>query len=197
MKKTISIFLALCLLFCSFAYAHNVREDANGGHKDNKNVSGLGSYHYHHGYPAHLHENGVCPYDDTWAPKPTATPKPTPTPKPAPTPKPTIAPGLAGLLSVHFLDVGQADSILILTPAGKTMLIDAGNNDDGKLVKKYLDGAGVERIDVLIGTHPHEDHIGGLDYVINNFVSTPVIVEMSFSLSLRIIAVLCRVSSLT
>jgi hypothetical protein len=33
-KKTISIFLALCLLFCSFAYAHNVREDANGGHKD-------------------------------------------------------------------------------------------------------------------------------------------------------------------
>lgn len=43
--------------------AHGGRTDASGGHKDNKNVSGLGSYHYHcGGYPAHLHENGVCPY---------------------------------------------------------------------------------------------------------------------------------------
>lgn len=43
--------------------AHSGRTDRNGGHKDNKNVSGLGSYHYHcGGYPAHLHENGVCPY---------------------------------------------------------------------------------------------------------------------------------------
>lgn len=43
--------------------AHQGRTDKNGGHKDNKNVSGLGSYHYHcGGNPAHLHENGVCPY---------------------------------------------------------------------------------------------------------------------------------------
>ena len=43
--------------------AHSGRTDSNGGHKDNKNVSGLGSYHYHcDGYPAHLHENGACPY---------------------------------------------------------------------------------------------------------------------------------------
>lgn len=43
--------------------AHSGRTDAHGGHKDNKNASGLGSYHYHcGGYPAHLHENGVCPY---------------------------------------------------------------------------------------------------------------------------------------
>lgn len=46
------------------ANAHSGRTDSNGGHKDNKNVSGLGSYHYHcGGYPAHLHNNGVCPYN--------------------------------------------------------------------------------------------------------------------------------------
>lgn len=45
--------------------AHPGRTDARGGHKDNKNASGLGSYHYHcGGYPAHLHPNGVCPYAD-------------------------------------------------------------------------------------------------------------------------------------
>lgn len=43
--------------------AHSGRTDSNGGHRDNRNVSGLGSYHYHcGGYPPHLHENGVCPY---------------------------------------------------------------------------------------------------------------------------------------
>lgn len=44
-------------------YAHSGRTDSSGGHKDNKNKSGLGSYHYHcGGYPAHLHTNGICPY---------------------------------------------------------------------------------------------------------------------------------------
>lgn len=48
------------------AEAHSGRTDSRGGHKDNKNKSGLGSYHYHcGGYPAHLHENGVCPYTST------------------------------------------------------------------------------------------------------------------------------------
>ncbi len=46
------------------ADAHSGRTDSSGGHKDNKNKSGLGSYHFHcGGHPAHLHENGVCPYD--------------------------------------------------------------------------------------------------------------------------------------
>ena len=45
------------------AYGHSGRTDSNGGHKDNQNKSGLGSYHYHcGGHPAHLHTNGVCPY---------------------------------------------------------------------------------------------------------------------------------------
>ena len=72
-------------------------------------------------------------------------------------------------LAVHFIDVGQGDSILIQTPAGEYMLIDAGPNAQGANVVKYLKELGINKIDVLVGTHPHEDHIGGLDDVINNF----------------------------
>ncbi len=72
-------------------------------------------------------------------------------------------------LKVHFIDVGQADCTLIELPQGKVMLIDAGNNGDGEDVVSYLKMQGIENIDVLVGTHPHEDHIGGLDDVINNF----------------------------
>lgn len=72
-------------------------------------------------------------------------------------------------LRVHFIDVGQADCTLVELPQGKTMLIDAGNNDDGDDVVSYLKMCGIEKVDVLVGTHPHEDHIGGLDDVINSF----------------------------
>lgn len=64
-RKILSILLtALSIISIEISgYAHSGRTDSNGGHKDNKNKSGLGSYHYHcGGYPAHLHENGVCPY---------------------------------------------------------------------------------------------------------------------------------------
>ena len=71
-------------------------------------------------------------------------------------------------LQVHFIDVGQADCIL-LTNGEEHMLIDAGNNDDGDFVTAYLQSMGISTIDYLVGTHPHEDHIGGLDTVIANF----------------------------
>lgn len=65
MKKTLSVVTA-CLLAISLplsTFAHGGRTDGSGGHKDNKNKSGLGGYHYHcGGYPAHLHKGGVCPY---------------------------------------------------------------------------------------------------------------------------------------
>ncbi len=73
----------------------------------------------------------------------------------------------AGPLAVHFIDVGQGDSIFIQSPDGKTMLIDGGEND-GK-AEKYLASIGVQTIDVLIGTHPHLDHIGGLPKIVKRF----------------------------
>lgn len=71
-------------------------------------------------------------------------------------------------LIIDFFDVGQADSILIRNQ-DKTMLIDAGTNEMGNVVDEHLKEYGISKIDYLIGTHPHEDHIGGLDDVINNF----------------------------
>lgn len=72
-------------------------------------------------------------------------------------------------LSVHFIDVGQADSILVLLPNGEDMLIDAGQNGDGDDVTAYLEKQGVIDIEYAIGTHPHADHIGGMDDVLRAF----------------------------
>lgn len=74
----------------------------------------------------------------------------------------------AGNLRVYYLDVGQADSILVIDK-DMTMLIDAGTNEAGETVVNFLKNKGITKIDYLVGTHPHEDHIGGLDDVIDNF----------------------------
>lgn len=71
-------------------------------------------------------------------------------------------------LKVYFFDVGQADSILVINEE-QTMLIDAGNNEDGEILVQNLKSLGITKIDYLIGTHPHEDHIGGVDDIIRNF----------------------------
>ena len=74
-----------------------------------------------------------------------------------------------GELTAYFFDVGQADCALILLPDGKNMVIDAGNNSDGLLIADFLRNKGIETIDYFILTHPHEDHIGGADVLINSF----------------------------
>lgn len=70
-------------------------------------------------------------------------------------------------LEVYFIDVGQADSILVKNN-DETMLIDAGNNEDGKDVVDFIKEKGISKLNYVIGTHPHEDHIGGLDDIINS-----------------------------
>lgn len=64
MKREIILIAAFLFIsiFTTLSHAHPGKTDANGGHKDNQNKSGLGVYHYHHGYKAHLHEDGFCPY---------------------------------------------------------------------------------------------------------------------------------------
>ncbi|GAA0076131.1 hypothetical protein UT300005_05090 [Clostridium sp. CTA-5] len=69
-------------------------------------------------------------------------------------------------LKIHYIDVGQADSELIQVD-GKNILIDAGCNDNKAL--NYLKSIGVKNLDYVIATHPHEDHIGGMATIINNF----------------------------
>lgn len=71
-------------------------------------------------------------------------------------------------LEIHFIDVGQADCILIQTDV-HSMLIDAGNNNDGNFIAEYIKLQGVDNLEYVIGTHPHEDHIGGLAKIINSF----------------------------
>ncbi|MBS4220267.1 MBL fold metallo-hydrolase [Bacillus sp. FJAT-49711] len=72
-------------------------------------------------------------------------------------------------LVVHFIDVGQGDSIFIKTPQGENILIDAGNRAKGHDVVAYLKKQKVKTINYIIATHPDADHIGGLDEVINAF----------------------------
>ncbi len=75
-----------------------------------------------------------------------------------------------GQLQVHFINVGQADATLVVTPSNTTVLIDTGHGrDDGEYVLQYLDAHGVERIDYLVATHGHWDHIGGHPAVIETY----------------------------
>lgn len=79
-------------------------------------------------------------------------------------------------VKVHFLDVGQADCIYIQLPDDKGILIDAGNVSDGPAVVDYLRRQGMDgEIDLLIATHPHRDHIGGIPDVLEAFSVKEVI----------------------
>lgn len=72
-------------------------------------------------------------------------------------------------VTVHFLDIGQADCILIQAPNGQTALIDSGNESDSMYIQGYLLNLGIRKIDVLIQTHPHADHIGSMDDIVYSF----------------------------
>ncbi|WPX09938.1 ComEC/Rec2 family competence protein [Anaerocellum danielii] len=71
--------------------------------------------------------------------------------------------------SIFFLDVGQGDSILIKTPGNKFVLIDSGPNSAEQDVLQTLDRLNVKKLDVVIATHPHEDHIGNMDKIISKY----------------------------
>ena len=71
-------------------------------------------------------------------------------------------------LSVHYIDVGQGDSIYI-TSGDEGMLIDCGESGDTDRVISYLDNMGVSKINYVVGTHPHSDHMGGMSKIVEHF----------------------------
>lgn len=72
------------------------------------------------------------------------------------------------ILKVNYLDVGQGDSIFIELPNSKTMLIDASTHDYGDGIVEYIENKGYGKIDYLVATHPHADHIGGMKEVVED-----------------------------
>ena len=83
--------------------------------------------------------------------------------------KSSISNNINSNLEIYFFDVGQADSILIKNN-DDTVLIDAGNRNDGENLANYIkNDLKINDIDIVIGTHPHEDHIGGMNYIIDSF----------------------------
>jgi beta-lactamase superfamily II metal-dependent hydrolase len=89
----------------------------------------------------------------------------------------TRPPKPSGELQVHVLDVGpiEGDSILLISPTGKSVLIDAGDAGKGKIVLEALKRYKVDHLDYFIATHPHPDHLGGADEVLNGIKVTNVI----------------------
>ncbi|SDR04976.1 competence protein ComEC [Natronobacterium texcoconense] len=82
----------------------------------------------------------------------------------------TDAATVDGDLEIHHIDVGQADATLLITPSDETILVDTGDwRQDGSDVIDYLESHDIDRIDHLVATHPHADHIGGHAAVIEHF----------------------------
>ena len=82
---------------------------------------------------------------------------------------PSVSTFSGDTLRVNYIDVGQGDSIFIQLPNNESMLIDAGEAFEVDNVINYLNNLGIKKIDYVVGTHPHTDHIGGLEEVINTF----------------------------
>ena len=97
-----------------------------------------------------------------------ARPLASPFTSPVTTPKATFPPG-SKLLTISYIDVGQGDSILIQTPNGRTMLIDAGDTFAQSAIVDYLALRKVQKIDILMMTHAKQSHIGCMAYVIEHY----------------------------
>ncbi len=126
--------------------------------------------------PALFNEVVAKPLQSTTAlaPQASASPSADATP-PASSPIPIksdgadTAPAAGGALTAYIIDVSQGDSILLTSPSGKTMLIDAGESDSFEAIDDLLKSQDITKLDVVVATHPHSDHIGGMAKVIKAY----------------------------
>ena len=95
-----------------------------------------------------------------------ATPAPAASPARMSASPPTELPEAGSSFSVHFIDVGQADAALVECD-GHYMLIDGGNRGDSDVIYTVLKKAGADKLDMVVASHAHEDHIGGLPGAFN------------------------------
>lgn len=107
-------------------------------------------------------EQSPASADVTLAPEHSAIPQPTDS-----DPISTLPDDSA--VTVYAIDVGQGDCLLLVSPNGKTMLVDAGESKYFNVVSDFLKSKNIERLDVVVATHPHSDHIGAMTKVINSF----------------------------
>lgn len=117
-KRILAVVAIIALLITGVSFtalAHSGRTDSAGGHRDNNNVSGLGYYHYHHGYPAHLHPGGVCPYTSTSTPSTPSTTTPTTPAAPAVPTKTLTAsyPGISIYLNSALITPKDANGTVV------------------------------------------------------------------------------------
>ncbi len=96
-----------------------------------------------------------------------ASPSPAPAISAVPSATPARLPG--GRVFITVLDVGKADSLIITTPNERAMLIDAGEKGAFPVIQEALERMDIEKLDVIVATHPHADHIGGMQQVIEAY----------------------------
>ena len=159
----ILVFVLILALTTSFAaFAHSGRTDSNGGHKDNKNKSGLGPYHYHcGGHPAHLHPNGVCPYsssgkESSSTPKPNKTPRPTntPTPTPVPTPRPYFYTDSVSTTTTITTYYGPSKNVTIPYSIENRTVVAIGKGAFSESVTRVVIPSSVSLIDLEFSANP-------------------------------------------
>lgn len=97
-----------------------------------------------------------------------------------PTVTETVNKNISSQLQVHFIDVGQGDCIFVLGE-NTSMLIDAGTPENGYKITEYINSMGVSRLDYFVGTHPHDDHLGGAATVIKELSPKVVFMSEEFS----------------
>lgn len=108
---------------------------------------------------------------DASVPVPSNTPRPTPTPAPVKTPEAQSPNGQTaeGKLAFYALSVGKADALVLISPSGRVMMVDAGETDAYPVIDAFFKEKGIKRIDALVATHPHSDHIGSMRKVLTNY----------------------------